>query len=220
MSDLTPSSDRSQETSAYVRLAKPSETSAIAAVLTRAFARDPVMNWLGGVRALVPANHKGDADDGGDDGNARHTLARLQRFQLGSVKRVETTGLIVVVVEKEGKAGAEGDAKEEGEGEGEGEKERIVGCALWVKPAVTKDSFPRMFLRVARLVWGWGLGGIKVRLFFCGVGSPPRVMRRRRRRRAPQSVTVLTLLSSYRGWCSIGGYQLGRCTTRSSTHAG
>lgn len=215
MSDLTPNSDPSQETSAYVRVAKPSETSAIAAVLTRAFARDPVMNWLGGVRALVPADHKGDADDG-DDGNARHTLARLQRFLLGSVKRVETTGLIVVVVEKEGKARAEGDAEGEGEGEGEGEKERIVGCALWVKPAVTKDSFPRMFLRVAKLVWGWGLGGIKVRLFFCGVGSPPRVMRRRR---APQSVTVLTLLSSYRGWCSIGGYQSGRCTTRSSTRA-
>jgi len=162
MADLTPNS---QETSAYVRLAKPSETSAIAAVLTRAFARDPVANWLGGVRALVPAYHKADADNDGDDSdddsNARHTLANLRRFELGVIKRVETSGLIVVVVEKEGKARAEG----EGEGEGEGVKERILGCALWMKPATSKVSFPRMFLRVARLVWCWGLGGIKRMVF-------------------------------------------------------
>ena len=62
MPELThpPNSDPGPETPAYVRQARSSEISAIVAVLTRAFARDPMMNWLGGVRALVPADHKGD----------------------------------------------------------------------------------------------------------------------------------------------------------------
>ena len=206
MPDMTPNSDPGQETSAYVRPAKPSESSAIAAVITRAFARDPVMNWLGGVRTLVPADHKGDADD--DDGNARHTLASLQRFEVGVVKSVETSGLIVVVVEKEGKARAEGDG--EGEGEGEGEKERILGCALWLKPTAKKDPFLRTVLRVGRLVWCWGLRGIKVRLFSAvweAVASDA----------AAAAQSVLTLLSSCRGWCSIGGLMSIRCTMRPST---
>ena len=180
MPDLTPTpnSDLGHGTSAYVRQAKPSETSAIAAILVRAFARDPMMNWLGGVRALVPVDHKGDDDD---DASVRHTLAGLHHFNLGLVKMVEASGHIVVAVEKEGKARArrpEGEGTE-GEGEGEGEKERIVGCALWLKPATKKESFPATFLRIGRLVWCWGLRGIKVCFCVCSRGGkPPRAMQR------------------------------------------
>ena len=161
-----PNSDPGPETSAYVRQARSSEISAIVAVLTRAFARDPMMNWLGGVRALVPADHKGDQND---DANACHTLASLQNFELGLVKMVETGGLIVVVVEKEGTGDAR--AEDEGEGEGEGEKERVVGCALWTKPVTRKDPQPRSLLLVGRMVWSWGFRGFKVRLV-CDAGSP------------------------------------------------
>ena len=75
---------------------------------------------------------------------------------------VETGGLIVVVVEKEGTSEAR--AVDEGKGEGEGEKERVVGCALWTKPATRKDPFPRSLLLVGRMVWSWGFRGFKVRL--------------------------------------------------------
>jgi hypothetical protein len=175
MPDLTLNSD-GHETSAYVRQAKPSETSAIAAVLVRAFARDPMMNWLGGVRALVPAGHKGDEDDD-DDASVRHTLAGLHHFNLSLVKMVEASGHIVVVVEKEGTKArrAEGEGAEgEGEGEGEGEKERILGCALWLKPATKKEWFPATFLRIGRLVWCWGLRGIKVCFCVCSCGGSRR----------------------------------------------
>ena len=169
---MTLNNDPGHGTSAYVRQAKPSETSAIAAVLVRAFARDPMMNWLGGVRALVPADRKGDEDD--DDASVRHTLAGLHHFNLSLVKMVEASGLIVVVVEKEGTEARRAEGEGEEEGEGDGEKERILGCALWLKPATKKESFPATFLRIGRLVWCWGLRGIKVCLCVCSCGGESR----------------------------------------------
>jgi hypothetical protein len=193
MPDLTLNSDPNHGTSAYVRQAKPSETSAIAAVLVRAFARDPMMNWLGGVRALVPADHKGDEDDD-DDASVRHTLAGLHHFNLGLVKMVESSGLIVVIVEKE----LEGTKarRAEGEGEGEGEKERILGCALWLKPATKKESFPATFLRIGRLVWCWGLRGIKVCFVFVVAGKPPQAQAMQRRQSASTTGTGSWVLTS------------------------
>jgi len=163
MPDLTPNSEPGHETSAYVRQAKPSEISTIADVLTRAFARDPMMNWLGDVRALVPADHKGDEDD---DANVRRTLANLRDFELGVLK-TETSddGLLRVVVEKEGHGSIKARAEGEGEGEDpEGETERIVGCALWARPVAREDPYLLSLFHLGRLVWSWGFLGIKVRL--------------------------------------------------------
>ena len=169
--NLTPNNnEQEQETSAYVRQAKPGEIETIANVLTRAFARDPMMNWLGDVRALVPTDHKGDEDE---DADVRRTLANLRDFELGVLKmeRPGDGGLLQVVVLKEegGKAaGGEG----EGDGDGEGDKERIVGCALWGRPAPKKGSYLSSLFSLSWLVKSWGFCGIKVR---SGTGSrPPR----------------------------------------------
>ena len=141
-------------TSAYVREAKPSEMSALADVYARAFARDPMMNWFGGVRALVPADHyKAKADGDGVDASVRRTLAGLRHFQLLLTKMARILGLIVVVVEKDS----------------EGEGERIVGGALWLKPGASLDPSPRTLLRISpwRVIWSWGLGVLKVcRVFY------------------------------------------------------
>jgi len=142
-------------TSAYVREAKPSEFPALAAVQARAFARDPMMNWLGSVRTLVPPDHKGDDDE---DAKERRTLAGLRHFQLVFVKMAKILGPIVVVVEKGGK----------GVGEGE-EQERIVGGALWLKPGANVNPSPLTLIRVSpwKLIRSWGLGVLKVCVHVC-----------------------------------------------------
>jgi len=165
MFNLTPNSEPGQETSAYVRQAKPDEIETIADVLTRAFARDPMMNWLGDVRALVPTDNKGDEDE---DADVRRTLANLRDFELGNLKMERPDGLLQVVVVKEGKAGGEGEGEErkgEGEGEGEGDKERIVGCALWARPVKRKEPYLSSLFSLAWLVKSWGFCGIKRFMF-------------------------------------------------------
>jgi hypothetical protein len=138
-----------------VREAKPSEIPALAAVYARAFARDPMMNWLGNVRTLVPVDHKGEDDD---DAGVRRTLAGLRHFQLVLVKMANPLGPVVVVVEKGGSKGVGG-------GEGE-EQERIVGGALWLKPG--KDINPSLLTLFRVSPWksirSWGLGVFKVRV--------------------------------------------------------
>ena len=142
-------------TSAYVREARPSEFPALAAVYARAFARDPMMNWLGGVRALVPADHKGEDDD---DARVRRTLTGLQHFQFVLVKLAKSLGPIVVVVEKGGKGVDEGE-----------EQERIVGGALWLKPGANMDPSPLTLIRVSpwKSIRSWGLGVLKVCAYLC-----------------------------------------------------
>jgi hypothetical protein len=139
--------------SAYVREVKPSEIPALAAVYARAFARDPMMNWLGNVRALVPADHKGEDDD--DDVGVRRTLAGLRHFQLVLLKMVMSLGPIVVVVEKGGKG--VGECEEQ-------EQERIVGGALWLKPGADINPSPLTLFRVSpwKSIRSWGLGVLKV----------------------------------------------------------
>ena len=147
-----PASPASKE--AYVREAKPSDFPALAAVYARAFARDPMMNWLGNVRALVPADHKGEEDD---DAGVRRTVAGVRHFQFVLVKMVKFLGPIVVVVEKGGK----GVGKGEGEGE---EQERIVGGALWLPPGANINPSPLTLFRVSpwKSIRSWGLGVFKV----------------------------------------------------------
>jgi hypothetical protein len=150
-------------TSAYVRQAKPSEIPALADVYARAFARDPQMNWFGGVRKLVPADYdyqksNGEGKDDKETHAARRTVESLRCFQLVLVKMAKILGLIVVVVEKE-----------EG-GEGKSAEERIVGGALWLPPGTSMDPSPLTFVRISpwRTIWGWGLGGLKVRAHWFG----------------------------------------------------
>jgi len=146
-------------TSAYVRLAKPSEIPALVDVYARAFARDPSMNWFGGVRELVSVDYqKGNGDSEGEDDKetsaARRTVEALRDFQLVVVKMAKILGLIVVVVEK----------TEGGGGENTGEaEERIVGGALWLPPGTSMDPSPLTLVRISpwRTIWSWGLGGLK-----------------------------------------------------------
>src|SRR5260221_1754962 len=145
---------QSPASSAYVREAKPSEIPALVAVYARAFARDPTMNWLGNVRTLVPADHKGEEDD---DAGVRRTVAGVGHFELVLVKMVmmKNLGPIVVVVEKGGKG--------VGKGEGE-EQERIVGGVLWLKPGANINPSPLTLFRISpwKSIRSWGLGVFKV----------------------------------------------------------
>ena len=155
-------------TSAYLRQAKPSDIPALAAVYARAFARDPQMNWFGGVRALVPTDYDHDHHnriDGNDKdtdnarATARRTLKALRHFQLVLVRMALILGLVVVVVERcENKTEPDG---KEGEKE---EKERIVGGAMWLRPGASMDPSPLTFVRISpwRSLWDWGIRGFKV----------------------------------------------------------
>ena len=155
-------------TSAYLRQAKPSDIPALAAVYARAFARDPLMNWFGGVRALVPTDYDHDQynrNDGNDNDKdntraaaARRTMKGLWDFQLMLVKMGLILGLVVVVVERCG------DEREPGIKVGEGEKERIVGGAMWLRPGTSIDpsSFRRVRISPWRSLWSWGFRGFKV----------------------------------------------------------
>jgi hypothetical protein len=131
-------------TPAYVRPAKLSEIPALAAIYERAFSRDPVMNWLGGVRTLVP-HHTAQ------DSRTRRTLTALRRFELIITKWTQISGLITVVVERDGT------------------EENIVGGALWFPPGVSTDPSFLTLLRISpwRILWHWGLGGLKVCLCVC-----------------------------------------------------
>jgi hypothetical protein len=143
MPDSTPNGEKA---SAYVRQADPSEFPAIADVLTRAFARDPLFNWLGDVRTLVPEDNKGSEDENEE---VRRTLANLRDFEVNAMKLETADGLFQVVVEKEGKGEEE-------------EKERIVACAIWARPAEQKESYLSSLVRLGWIVKSWGLRGIKV----------------------------------------------------------
>jgi hypothetical protein len=184
-------------TSTYVREAKPSEFQALASVYARALARDPMMNWLGGVRALVPADHKGEDDD---DAGVRRTVAGLRHFMLVVVKLAKSLGPVVVVVEKGGN----------GVGEGE-EQERIVGGALWAKPGAKMDPSPLTLIRVSpwKSIRSWGLGAMKVRGYVCVYMQGAVQLRQG----LPLPWSVLTLVSFHRRRCSTTPQRQMRYTT-------
>ncbi|KAI0305918.1 hypothetical protein B0F90DRAFT_941485 [Multifurca ochricompacta] len=141
----------SSSSSAYVRPIKPSEIPVLAAIYQRAFARDPMMNWFGGVRTLVPHYTA-------QDPHTRRTLTALGHFQLVLVKMAQISGLGTVIVERSGE-GKEGPGREAEEAE-----ERIVGGALWLSPGMSMDPSPLTFVRISpwKAVWNWGLGALKV----------------------------------------------------------
>ena len=139
---------------AYVRLASPSEYKAAARVLTRAFARDPAMNWYGCVKEMVPSCDSTEP-------HAVRTMKRLRYFQTATVKLTHLLGGLVTVAVIPPNRDSKSDHKD---GDSGGE-ETIIGVSLWIRPGQTMDIGPWTILRsgMYKVLWGWGIEGVKVR---------------------------------------------------------
>ncbi|KAI0685985.1 hypothetical protein C8T65DRAFT_712458 [Cerioporus squamosus] len=127
---------------AYVRVAQPSDHPASIRVLTRAFAKDPAMNWYGGVKEQVedidsPATPK-----------AKRTLRNLGWFQ-GALLRltVLVKGVVTVVVVPRTDNKDESQASTRKGKESDSSKEEVVAVSLWLPPGKTLDVGPITVLR-------------------------------------------------------------------------
>lgn len=141
---------------AYVRLARPSEFPAITRVLTRAFAKDPAMNWYGCVPELVP-------DCESQTPSAQRSMRNLSWFQSAILKStVLVKGLVTIVVVPSVEDGE--DAEQELNRDTVEAREEVVAVALWLPPGKTLDMGPVTFLRsgIMKVIQGWGLTGAKV----------------------------------------------------------
>ena len=152
---------------AYVREAYPHEMPDVIACLTRAFAKNPAMNWYGSVARLV-------TDVDADDAQTKRTLRNLSYFQNTTAQATAVSkGVITVVVvpaediqggEKGitgmGKSGGKTKTKADGK-----KKEHVIATALWLPPGRTLAMGPIFLIRagVHNLIRGWGLTGLKVR---------------------------------------------------------
>ena len=133
----------------YVRAATPSEYAEATRVLVRSFAKDPAMNWYGGVTEMVD-----DIDN--PSPTSKRTLRNLESFQGGLLEATALVGGSVDI--------ALVPCPESGKENGE-RKEEIAGVALWLPPGKTTDFSPFTILRsgLPRILAGWGLGAVKVR---------------------------------------------------------
>jgi hypothetical protein len=154
-------SNSTTSTTTYVRQAKPNEIPANAAIYERAFARDPVTNWLGRVSTLVPHYTANDK-------RSRRTLSALHSFHLLVTKMTQIRGLVVVVVERDRRDGRPGPE--------DSEKEKVVGGALWLPPGKKIDPSLLTLLRISpwKVIRRWGLVGVKVRCLSTGRGGHTR----------------------------------------------
>ncbi|KAI0749959.1 hypothetical protein C8Q80DRAFT_1314396 [Daedaleopsis nitida] len=133
----------SKPRNAYVRLAKPSEYPNAIRVLTRAFAKDPAMNWYGCVPAMVD-----DIDSPSD--TARRTMRNLSWFQAALVKAtilIDGYVTVAVVPRADGGEGQQGQDKGNSAADLEAGQEEIAGVALWLPPGKTMDVGPITVLR-------------------------------------------------------------------------
>lgn len=154
---------------AYVRIAEPHEYSEAAWIFTRGFARDPCMNWFGGVKEMVPAyKDEPDYEAHPAAAAANRTLKNLHAFQCATIKITIRCGgyMTVAVIPKEERTGLETGKESSGE--------LIVGATLWLKPGQTLDLPLSAVIRSGlwKVLRGWGLGGVKVPAFFF-LGFPP-----------------------------------------------
>lgn len=153
---------------AYVRVAEPHEHDEVARVLARAFARDPGMNWWGGVRELVPAVPEASGEGQGKlPGSARRTLWKLKVYQRALLQALLLSGgFATVAVLPAGRSASTDSARtsEEPSDEAKG-AETIVGAALWLQPGRTLDFPVITLLRsgLCKVVFTWGFKGVKVR---------------------------------------------------------
>lgn len=147
---------------AYVRIAEPHEYSEAAWIFTRGFARDPCMNWFGGVKEMVPA-YKDEPTHGAHPATAaaNRTLKNLHAFQSAIIKSTILCGgyMTVAVIPKQRTSVETGK---------ESSGELIVGATLWLKPGQTLDLPLSTVIRsgLCKVLRGWGLGGVKVPAFF------------------------------------------------------
>ena len=154
--------------SAYVRLAQLSELPAITRVLTRAFARDPDMNWCGSAPQLV-------ADVDSPTPSEQTTMRNLSWYQSALCKAIFLDGgvITVVAIPFDDKPPMDNKAGEYDRLEGPLEAaadEQIAAVSLWMPPGRVPDMGPITFLRCGMLqvMRGWGLTGLKVgSLLFC-----------------------------------------------------
>ena len=135
----------------FVRLASASELPAITHVLTRAFARDPAMNWYGSVKNIVP-DHKCTLP------SAIKTMQRLSYFMLCLCKATLMAGGIITVVV----------VPEDGHATGS-RIETIVAVVLWLPPGRELNNPVQIVVRTRpfKLLLAWGLQGLKVGLILC-----------------------------------------------------
>ncbi|EIM91636.1 uncharacterized protein STEHIDRAFT_128452 [Stereum hirsutum FP-91666 SS1] len=137
---------------ASTRLAKPSEYPSAIRVLTRAFARDPCMNWFGGVVKMVPSCDSKDS-------HATKTMKALYSFQETLLLATVISGghVVVAVVPND-----TNDILRIDGGDG-----TIVGVTLWLKPGQTLDFGVWKIIRARawKVLFGWGVGGLKRVLF-------------------------------------------------------
>ncbi|GJJ16056.1 hypothetical protein Clacol_010335 [Clathrus columnatus] len=133
---------------AYVRIAEPHEYAEVAWILTRGFARDPCMNWLGSVREMIP-DYKDQPDYDSHPASAKKILKNLFIFQSALVKATSLCGGFVTV------AIIPPQRKED--------KEILAATTLWLKPkqplelslsVIVKSKFWKILL-------GWGFTGAK-----------------------------------------------------------
>ncbi|KAK7049969.1 hypothetical protein VNI00_005400 [Paramarasmius palmivorus] len=129
----------------YVRVAEPRDYPEAIRVLTRAFSRDPSMNWFGGVKQMVPA-YKDQHNYDTHTGYTKRTLRNLHTFQSILVRSAILQGgfLTLAIVP-------------------DGDSERIAGVTIWLKPGQSWDFPLSVSLRAGglKVLRGWGLNGLK-----------------------------------------------------------
>ncbi|KAI0706767.1 hypothetical protein C8T65DRAFT_727857 [Cerioporus squamosus] len=138
---------------------RPSEYPAVTRVLTRAFAKDPAMNWYGGVTELVE-----DIDS--PTPKARRSMRNLSLFQEALVRAtVLVNGVVTVVVIP--RTDDKDEARASTRKRKDSSKEEIVAVCLWLPPGKTLDMGPITVLRsgVLNVLRGWGFRGVKRVLF-------------------------------------------------------
>ncbi|RDX42777.1 hypothetical protein OH76DRAFT_1410855 [Lentinus brumalis] len=152
------SSASTKHPKAYVRAAHRSERKDIARVLTRAFAKDPAMNWFGCVPELVD-------DIVNPSPRAKRSMRNLSQFQDSLVRAIMLVkGVVeVVVVPRVDEARANTEGKEKRKSKEAPQKEEVVGVALWLPPGQTLDMNSLTLLRagILKVLFGWGPRGVK-----------------------------------------------------------
>ncbi|GJJ16052.1 hypothetical protein Clacol_010331 [Clathrus columnatus] len=132
---------------AYVRIAEPHEYTKAAWILTRSFARDPRMNWFGGVQKLIPS-YKELPNYESHPVSAKRTLKNLFVFQKALVKATILSGgfITLAVIPPQGE-----------------EDEILAATTLWLKPGQSLDFSLLMIAksRMWKVFSGWGREGFK-----------------------------------------------------------
>lgn len=128
---------------ATVRLATEADYDEVATLLTRAFANDPAMNWLGGVKKKNAVTSLDKLDAG-----MKKTMENLRRFQSCFIHvTINAGGIITLALAPQSN----------------GDGERIVGAALWMTPGKTYDlPFTTLIKSGAfSVLMGWRIRGLK-----------------------------------------------------------